>query len=64
LVKDAPALYSRDDPFVVAIATDAAQHLPSPTGLPVLDLNHPEAVADFLLQDPKRYELDLEPHLS
>lgn len=60
---EAAPLYTLDDPFVVAIATDDPQRLPAPTGLPVLDLNRPEAVADFLLQDPERYELDLAPHL-
>ena len=44
------------DPFVVAIATDSADRLPQPTGLPLLDLNDPDAVADFLLADPARYE--------
>ena len=45
-----------DDPFIVAIATDHPQRLPRSTGLPVLDLNAPDAVADFLLQNSARYE--------
>jgi molybdopterin-guanine dinucleotide biosynthesis protein B len=45
-----------DDPFVVAIATDSPQRLPQPTALPVLDLNAPDAVADFLLETAARYE--------
>jgi molybdopterin-guanine dinucleotide biosynthesis protein B len=45
-----------DDPFIVAIATDNPGHLPVPTGLPVLDLNSPQAVADFLLQNSARHE--------
>jgi len=45
-----------NDPFVVAIATDSAEQLPAPTGLPLLDLNHPDAVAEFLLDNPGRYE--------
>jgi molybdopterin-guanine dinucleotide biosynthesis protein B len=45
-----------DDPFVVALATDSAQRLPQPTALPILDLNAPDAVADFLLQTSARYE--------
>jgi molybdopterin-guanine dinucleotide biosynthesis protein B len=57
--REAVPMYTLDDPFVVAVATDDARRLPAPTGLPVLDLNRPEAVADFLLQDPQRYELDL-----
>lgn len=50
-----PAQYP-NDPFVVAVATDSADRLPVPTGLPLLDLNAPDAVADFLLSDPDRYE--------
>lgn len=49
------------DPFVVAIATDSAGLLPEPTGLPLLDLNTPDAIAAFLLSDPARYEY-LAPH--
>lgn len=45
-----------NDPFVVAIATDSPDRLPEPTGLPLLDLNDPDAVADLLLADPARYE--------
>jgi molybdopterin-guanine dinucleotide biosynthesis protein B len=45
------------DPYVVAVATDAdSEPLPHPTGLPVLDLNNPDAVAGFLLSNPQRYE--------
>ena len=50
-----PAQYL-NDPFVVAIATDSPDRLPGPTGLPLLDLNQPDAVADFLLDHPGRYE--------
>ena len=45
-----------DDPFVVALATDSAQRLPQATALPILDLNAPATVADFLLQNSARYE--------
>lgn len=45
-----------NDPFVVAIATDSPDRLPEPTGLPLLDLNDPDTVADLLLADPSRYE--------
>ena len=45
-----------NDPFVVAIATDSADRLPQPTGLPLLDLNDPDAVTAFPLADPARYE--------
>lgn len=45
-----------DDPFIVAIATDSPEQLPHPTGLPVLDLNDPDAVAEFLLHHSPRYD--------
>ena len=45
-----------DDPYVVALATDSADRLPQPTRLPILDLNSPGAVADFLLETSARYE--------
>ncbi|HEX6705522.1 MAG TPA: molybdopterin-guanine dinucleotide biosynthesis protein B [Albitalea sp.] len=50
-----PAQYP-NDPFVVAICTDSPDRLPKPTGLPLLDLNQPDAVAHFLLGNPQRYE--------
>ena len=55
-----PAQYP-SDPYVDAISTDSPQQLPVPTGLPLLDLNSPDAVADFLLSRPERYEY-LAPH--
>ena len=45
-----------NDPYVVAVSTDSPQRLPVPTGLPLLDLNDPDAVIHFLLADPDRYE--------
>lgn len=50
-----PAQYP-SDPYVVAISTDSPELLPEPTGLPLLDLNDPDAVAGFLLGNPDRYE--------
>ena len=50
-----PAQYPHD-PYVVAISTDSPEQLPEPTALPVLDLNDPDAVAEFLLANPARYE--------
>jgi molybdopterin-guanine dinucleotide biosynthesis protein B len=50
-----PAQYP-SDPYVVAISTDSPAQLPEPTGLPLLDLNDPDAVAEFLLGNPARYE--------
>ena len=45
-----------DDAWVVAIATDSPTLLPTPTRLPLLDLNSSEAIADFLLGHADRYE--------
>jgi molybdopterin-guanine dinucleotide biosynthesis protein B len=50
-----PAQYPHD-PCVVALCTDSPDRLPRPTGLPLLDLNDPDAVAHFLLGHPERYE--------
>jgi molybdopterin-guanine dinucleotide biosynthesis protein B len=45
-----------DDPFVCAVVTDSPEALPRPTGLPLLDLNDPEAVVEFLFRTASRYE--------
>ena len=45
-----------NDPFVVAIATDSPDRLPVPTGLPLFDLNAPDAIAEFLLSHAERHE--------
>lgn len=45
-----------EDPFVVAIATDSPRALPQPTQLPVLDLNDPDAIAQFLLEQASRFD--------
>ena len=50
-----PALYPADR-HVVAICTDTPAQLPQATQLPVLDLNDPDAVAEFLLRNPQRYD--------
>ena len=50
-----PALYL-DDRHVLAICTDVAAQLPQPTQLPVLDLNDPDAVAEFLVRNSESYE--------
>jgi molybdopterin-guanine dinucleotide biosynthesis protein B len=49
-----------DDDFIVAIATDSPDQLPTPTGLPVLDLNSPETVADWLISQSLRLEYNPE----
>jgi molybdopterin-guanine dinucleotide biosynthesis protein B len=50
-----PALYIEDD-FIVAIATDSAQSLPEPTLRPLLDLNDPDAVAQWLVENGDRFD--------
>jgi molybdopterin-guanine dinucleotide biosynthesis adapter protein len=54
-----PALY-QDDHFIVAIATDSADRLPQPTLRPVLDLNDPDAVAEWLVDNQARFDYDPE----
>lgn len=45
-----------DDPFIVAIATDSPEQLPVATQRPVLDLNQPEAVVDWMLANADRFD--------
>jgi molybdopterin-guanine dinucleotide biosynthesis adapter protein len=52
-----------DDAFVVAIATDGPQQLPHETLRPVLDLNDPEAVAQWLVDNGDRFDYDAEKYL-
>jgi molybdopterin-guanine dinucleotide biosynthesis protein B len=54
-----PARYADDD-FITAIATDSPGQLPTPTGLPTLDLNLPQAVADWLLSQGERFDYNPE----
>jgi len=49
-----------DDDFIVAVATDSPQQLPTPTGLDVLDLNAPQAVADWLIAHASRFDYNSE----
>ena len=49
-----PARYNDDD-FVVAIATDTPDQLPEPTLRPVLDLNDPVTIAQWLLDNQSRF---------
>ncbi len=51
-----------DDPFVTAIATDSPQQLPEPTLRPLLDLNDPDAVAQWLVDHGDRFEYHPENH--
>jgi molybdopterin-guanine dinucleotide biosynthesis adapter protein len=50
-----PALYP-DDPFIVAVATDSPDRLPQPTVRPVLDLNDPDALAQWLVDNQDRFD--------
>ncbi len=50
-----PARYMDDD-FITAIITDSPDALPEPTARTVLDLNNPDAVADWLLSQGERFE--------
>lgn len=54
-----PARYVDDD-FIAAIATDSPDLLPVPTNLPVLDLNSPETLADWLISQSERFEYHTE----
>ena len=45
-----------DDDFVVAIATDSPQDLPEATQRPILDLNDPYAITEWLLVNEDRFE--------
>ena len=50
-----PALYPDDD-FIVAIATDSPAQLPQATLRPVLDLNDPDAVVQWLMDNQHRFD--------
>ena len=56
-----PVRYPEDD-FVVAVATDAQAQLPVPTQLPLLDLNQPAQVVNWLLEYAHRFEYNWELH--
>lgn len=45
-----------DDDFVVAIATDSPQDMPEATQRPVLDLNDPYAITEWLVTHQNRFE--------
>lgn len=54
-----PARYAEDD-FIVAVATDSPALLPAPTGLPVLDLNQADAIAQWLVDNQARFDYNVE----
>jgi molybdopterin-guanine dinucleotide biosynthesis adapter protein len=56
------ALYSEDD-FIVAIATDAPSAITQDTQRPVLDVNQPEMVVQWLLDQGDRFHYNPEIYL-
>jgi molybdopterin-guanine dinucleotide biosynthesis protein B len=54
-----PALYTEDD-FIVAIATNSAGSMPQSTLRPVLDLDNPDTVAQWLVDNGDRFEYNPE----
>ena len=56
-----PARYAEDD-FIVAIATDSPRQLPQATIRPVLDLNAPDAVAAWLINNQDQFVYRSELH--
>lgn len=54
-----PARY-HDDDFVVAIATDSPGQLPESTQRPVLDLNDPDAIVQWLMDNRARFDYQAE----
>ncbi len=56
-----PPLYDSDD-FIVAIATDAPGQIRPGTLRPVLDVNSPDSVAQWLVDHGDRFEYDPEKH--
>ena len=56
-----PPLYP-EDPFVVAIATDAPQTVPVPTGRPLFDMADACALASWLMESGERFDYLAERH--
>ncbi len=52
-----------DDEFIVAIATDDPASLPVPTQRPVLDVNDPDRVAQWLVDNGDRFDYHPERYL-
>ncbi len=53
-----------DDGLIAAIATDSPAGLPEPTLRPVLDLNDPEALAQWLVDHGGRFDYDASRHAA
>jgi molybdopterin-guanine dinucleotide biosynthesis adapter protein len=56
-----PALYGEDD-FIVAIATDAPGQIAAGTQRPVMDVNAPEAIVQWLVDNAARFDYQAERH--
>ena len=56
-----PARYG-EDPFIAGIATDTPQHLPTPTALPVFDLDDIDGIAAWLLLNAPRFDYKVKSH--
>ena len=56
---DQRAMYEDDD-FIVAIATDAPEQISQGTLRPVFDLNDPDTLAQWLIDNPMRFEYQSE----
>ncbi len=52
-----------DDDFIVAIATDAPEQMDSAIQRPVLALNQPAVIAQWLLDHANRFDYDFDKHL-
>ncbi len=52
---DRPALYP-EDPYVVAVVTDAPHTLPAPTTLPVFSRHEAPAIAQWLTSQGRRFD--------
>ncbi len=52
-----------DDPFIVAIALPAADALPEDTTRPRLDLDNPDALAQWLVDNGGRFDYDPEAYV-
>lgn len=51
-----------DEPFVVAVATDAPAALPVPTGRPVFDMGDVRVLASFLMDTADRFDYQPDHH--
>lgn len=50
------------DPFIVAVATNSADRLPAPTALPILNLDRPAEVVDWMESQADRLIYNPEQH--